>query len=254
MKSPAASRFGVSEVELVSRASIPRRHRLCAKNRDEHQQWASVRDTLTNDIGTGFLMALIGKRGTGKTQLAADLIAISARTGRSGLYVSAMEIFLQIRATYAREGECELDAIERFTRPAMLVIDEIQQRGESDFENRILAYIIDKRYGDMSDTIVIGNLTPQGLEASLDPSIVDRLRETGGIVQCVWQSFRRKTPESQKASEDVQNHGDTAGQGNGSLLRCSPVRRSHAKHGAIGTCERRRNKADREKPGMYRIR
>ncbi len=101
-----------------------------------------------------------------------------------------MEIFLRIRATYHRENTSELDAIEELCKPQLLVIDEIQQRGETEFENRLLAYLIDRRYGDMLDTILIGNLTPTALADSLDPSIVDRLRETGGIIECTWPSFR----------------------------------------------------------------
>jgi len=116
--------------------------------------------------------------------------------------VKAMEIFLRIRATYTNPEQSELDAILEFTQPQLLVIDEVQQRGETDFENLMLAFLIDKRYDDMHDTIVIGNLTPKALTASLDPSITDRLIETGGVMECLWPSFRKS--EGAKSGMDCR--------------------------------------------------
>lgn len=152
----------------------------------------TARDRLCRDQGGGYLYALIGPRGPGKTQLSAESVAYCVGLNRPALYVRAMNIFLDIRETYNCPEKAEKDALRRFTEPRLLIIDEIQQRGETAFEDRILAYVIDRRYGDMTDTILIANLQEEALKKSLDPSIVDRLRETGGIIKCEWPSFRGK--------------------------------------------------------------
>lgn len=183
---------GSDPLGLIDSAKVPRRHCCLTPEHEQHAEWKRHRDKLCRTMGSGFLIALIGNRGTGKTQMAVHGVAYNSKTMRTSLYCKAMEVFLEIRATYSRPEASELVAMQKFIDPQLLVIDEIQQRGETVFEDRMLAYLIDKRYDAMTDTILIGNLTPQALSDSLDPSIVDRLRETGGIIECVWDSFRGK--------------------------------------------------------------
>ena len=135
-------------------------------------------------------MALVGNRGAGKTQIACDAIKLMIGTGRDALYAHAMTYFLDLRATYRSETVAEKDVIERYRRPRLLVIDEAQLRGETDFEQRMLDYLIDLRYGDLSDTLLISNMTPDVLAKALGESISDRLRETGFVLPCKWESFR----------------------------------------------------------------
>jgi len=173
-------------------AGIPLRHSSFTPTRELHPEWWEKAEKLFRKIGSGFLVALLGPRGTGKTQMSVGALYMALRAERSVRYTKAIEIFLNIRATYSRPNACELDAINKFVEPHVLVIDEIQMRGETAFEDRMLAYLIDKRYDAMRDTILIGNLSPDALAESLDPSIVDRMRETGGIVECNWASFRAR--------------------------------------------------------------
>lgn len=185
-------RFRTSEPpELVKSSGVPLRHCRLTHEMEQHGEWKANRDKLCGRIGSGFLVALIGNRGTGKTQMSVHAVVYNSKTQRRSLYCKAMEIFLDIRATYTRPDASEKDAIAKYLEPSLLVIDEIQQRGETAFEDRLLAYLIDKRYDAMVDTILIGNLQEDAFKDSLDPSIVDRLRETGGILQCNWKSFRQ---------------------------------------------------------------
>jgi DNA replication protein DnaC len=136
------------------------------------------------------LVALIGPRGTGKTQLSVGAMLDVMSLRRSALYMTAMDVFLWLRAVYADPDVSELDAVAELLAPSLLVIDEVGERGETPFEDQRLTYIIDKRYAAMKDTIVIANLRPEELAKSLGSSIVDRLRECGGIIECKWESFR----------------------------------------------------------------
>jgi Cdc6-like AAA superfamily ATPase len=185
---------------LLAAANIPKRHSwIVPRTEDERSKlWWTAADKLLARVGGGCLVALLGPRGTGKTQAAVGAIGYGAKAQRTALYAKAFDVFLDVRATYARQDQAERDALEKYIRPDILVLDEIQQRGETVWEDRILAYLIDRRYDAMVDTILIGNLTPDALADSLDPSIVDRLRETGGILEFNWTSFRTEPAQSRE--------------------------------------------------------
>jgi hypothetical protein len=69
-----------------------------------------------------------------------------------------MEIFLDVRAAFKTAATVsERDAIRGYVSPCMLVIDEMQERGETAFEDRLLTYIIEVRYAEMRDTVLISN-------------------------------------------------------------------------------------------------
>ncbi len=164
-------------------------------------KWGHVLDAALKHVGKGTIYAMAGNRGTGKTQLAAHLIDAAirqfdrkaAKTDGFGppRYVRALEVFLDIRACFRQSSsQAERDAIRGFVSPCMLVIDEMQERGETAWEDRILTHIIDVRYAEMRDTVLISNQPPGKFAEQLGPSIVDRMREGGGIVECVWESFR----------------------------------------------------------------
>lgn len=180
---------------FYDQAAVPRRHTKRPEDIDQSVAgWVKVRDQIRDQHATGFLIALVGTRGPGKTQIGQQAIAHCCLAQKPARYVRAMDVFLQIREAYRKDASrSEHDLIESFRSPALLVIDEIQERGETAWEDRMLTNLIDKRYGDMGDTLLIANLTPDALRENIGPSIFDRLRETGGIVQCDWQSFRGKT-------------------------------------------------------------
>lgn len=152
-------------------------------------------------VESGGIVILHGKRGTGKTQMAAELarakrFPIDAGTKadpkRSAHYQTAMRFFLTVRATFKKGSDkTELDIIDRMTEPGLLVIDELQERGETAFEDRLLTHLIDARYGARRPTILIANLTKDELGKSLGPSIVDRASENGRRIDFTWTSYRR---------------------------------------------------------------
>lgn len=176
---------------LWRRANVPERHsrnRVSAEEAGGH--WSAAHDRVVGSLGSGALWGLLGERGTGKTQIAVNSIAKCCAIGRPALYVKAMDVFLWVRSAFKDESVSELDALAEFLSPRLLVIDEVSERGETPYEDRLLVYLIDKRYDAMHDTILIANQTAQAFAESMGPSIVDRLRECGGLIDCSWPSFR----------------------------------------------------------------
>lgn len=182
------------------------------------EPWTQALNKLTDKLRTGFLAGLVGLRGTGKTQMASALIInclkprlistshyeydyekrdhVTKTRKRyytsSAKYITAMDIFLCIRSTYKPASKAtEESVIAEMTSPKLLVIDEVQERSNTEFEDRILTHIVDIRYCNKLDTLLISNLLPDEFAKSVGPSIASRCNETGGIIECAWESFRK---------------------------------------------------------------
>ena len=174
-------------------AGVPTRHKAAIHTVTPGGAWAEKLAALAGRLGDGFLAALLGGRGGGKTQMAANLIHahITAAERPSARYVRATEILMALKETYRRDAtETEAGVIARFARPRLLVIDEAHERGESEWEGRILTHLIDLRYAEARDTLLISNHEPKRFRESVGESIYSRLAETGGVIVCDWPSFR----------------------------------------------------------------
>jgi DNA replication protein DnaC len=154
-------------------------------------KWGSVEKKITSKLGTGCFIALIGSRGCGKTQLAVEAIRHCTGKGKRARYCTATEFFIEIKATYDKQDRSEKDVLNEFTRPLLLVIDEIGQRSESEWENRLLFELLNRRYNALKDTILVSNQSADMFSKSLGPSLISRMQETGGLIECTWPSYRR---------------------------------------------------------------
>lgn len=152
--------------------------------------WGETLIGIQEKLGSGFTVALIGNRGSGKTQLAAELMKVVTENGRMAYYTTATGFFMRVKASYGTE-ESELDVINAFRKPRLLVIDEAGKQPEKEWHSNLMFELLNARYGDMTDTILIDNRTKKELEAASGDSLVSRIRETGGVIDCNWPSFRK---------------------------------------------------------------
>lgn len=174
-------------------AGVPARHAdFKLADVEPASQWLSKLQSLVGMAGTGYLMALLGDRGTGKTQIAAATIRSHCDHAAkpSARYVRAMEFFMAVKESYRQDGPTEAEQIHKFASPALLVVDEAHERGGSEWENRLFTHLIDLRYAEGRDTILISNQKPEAFKVSVGESIYSRLVETGGVIVCEWPSFR----------------------------------------------------------------
>lgn len=177
---------------LLTEAITPERQRN-VEDLDRSGEWGKCLKKLEQKLGTGFMVALAGGRGNGKTQIAVELIRFLAfgDPPKRSRFCTATEFFMEIKAGYRDGGKSEADVIREFSRPRLLVIDEVSKRRDSEWENLLLHELLNRRYNAMTDTLLISNQDAKQLEESLGAALVSRMRETGGVIEAVWPSFRK---------------------------------------------------------------
>lgn len=174
---------------LQSDTNAPKRHWDCILDMDG--EWGQKLNSLRPRIGSGFMVAFVGTRGNGKTQMAVQLIRDATERLLSARFCTASEFFMAIKSTYKKESsETEFDVVVCYRAPKLLVIDEIGKRSDSEWENTLLFELLNKRYNDMTDTIVIDNRSSAEFQAAIGPSLASRIAESGGIIEFNWPSFR----------------------------------------------------------------
>lgn len=191
----------IQSKRLWRAANIPDRHAASIDiEGNPPAKWTKARDRVVSQLGKGFLIGLIGPRGTGKTQIAVQACAMNVRINRPALYVKAMDVFLWCRRAFSNDSTlAEYDLIGDFLCPRLLVIDEISVRGDKPWEDNLIVHLIDKRYDAMHDTILIANLERKEFRDSVGPSIDNRMIECGGAITCDWPSFRSKSVAREEA-------------------------------------------------------
>lgn len=178
----------------------------------EGEKWLETFREAKTQVSNSGIVAFLGGRGPGKTRMAAEIARAGfwptdkgewngnmIVTGKTALYRRAMDIFLDLRDCNKRGADrSEKDVLESMAYVGLLVIDEFQERGESEWENRIISNLLDKRYATRRPTILIANYTQDEMKAALSPSVKDRMREAGKGFVFDWPSFRRQPNQTPK--------------------------------------------------------
>jgi DNA replication protein DnaC len=200
----AARQKRYRQIELWEEAGAPARHR--GRQLGElkmHGLWAAAFEATCGIVDARGILVLLGDRGNGKTQCGVELVRRYCLALKPCLYVRCREIGLRVRRAYdPGEHVTEQEAIYEFTRPQLLVVDEVQELATTDFARDTLTYILDCRYGRLVPTVLIANATEDGFKRIAGAAIVDRLREGGGVIVFDWPSFRgQAAPGAPAAAE-----------------------------------------------------
>jgi len=178
--------------ERFNAARVPLRYRQ-TKTHGLNEKWVEKFKSVCRLVETpGAIVVLTGSHGTGKTHMACEVIRQAVTRG-TALYATWADIGRRWReAVTSNDGESERAVIREFDTPALLVIDEIEVAKDGEFGDRNMRELLDRRYRNMRSTILLSNLSHEALVAKLDPSVLDRMAEAGGIVVCDWPSFRSR--------------------------------------------------------------
>lgn len=179
---------GKPESEIFAAAGYPlRSYRDLARISGASERGARM--ILPQALGDG-LALILGPTGRGKTGIATWLARERLRAGKSvGKYITAYGLLSKIKTCWAMRQDPE-PILSGWKTARFLVIDEIQTRSDTVAENAVLEDLINARHNSLLPTALIGNLTLDAAQDTLGPRILDRAKESGGILDCSWGNYR----------------------------------------------------------------
>ena len=185
---PQPKKPGKAESEIFAASGYPLR-----SYRDlERISGASERGArmiLPQALGDG-LALILGLTGRGKTGIATWLARERLRSGKSiGKYLTAYALLSKVKTCWSLRQDPD-PFIATWKTARFLVIDEIQTRSDTVAENAVLEDLINARHNSLLPTVLIGNLTIDAAQETLGPRIMDRAKESGGILDCSWGNYR----------------------------------------------------------------
>ena len=136
-------------------------------------------------------LLMLGGVGTGKTLLASAMLETIVDTKKCRI-AKVSKIMRSFKGSWDKDSDyTEDDVSDYYIGLDLLIIDEVGTQFGSEMEKLFMFEIIDGRYQDMKQTILISNLDVKGVGEVIGERCLDRLRDCGGsMVAFNWGSNR----------------------------------------------------------------
>lgn len=156
--------------------------------------WHAARRSIINTLSLGEGVIVGGDRGTGKTQILADVCLNFITSGKRARYIHALDLAHRLRDAAMGEGAGLKDLHDWMQSMDLMAIDEIQDCSDTDFIETEFRMLIDKRYSANKATIIAGNVDRDSAKLILGDSIIRRINDGGGMLMCDWEPFVKEEP------------------------------------------------------------
>jgi DNA replication protein DnaC len=162
-----------------------------------------VKDLLKEAVKNKSGVILSGKTGCGKTHLGVAMLRHIVETSEElfkehlfyekpeGLFASVSELLLEIRSSFKKSDDSELELVEKYTAVPLLLLDDLGAEKATEWVESTLYVIIDRRNRDMKWTIVTSNLGLEEIEQHLGARIASRLSDMK-VVKLNLPDWRKK--------------------------------------------------------------
>lgn len=113
---------------------------------------------------------LYGSLGRGKTAAACELLKMFEMKGHLGLFVLLYDMVAEIKETWNESSSeiVERQALERFIKPALLVVDEVGVQFSTVAERNLLYKVVVSRYNGNLPTIITTNIMLDAVQGMND--------------------------------------------------------------------------------------
>jgi DNA replication protein DnaC len=139
-----------------------------------------------------------GNSGTGKGHLAISLLKEKVKENKSCKYINALDLFILLK-----DWDNLFEIKEEFSTYDFLIIDEIGKTFKSEFEQNLLFNILNNRYDDYLQTILITNMGYDDFSALVTKPVLDRLLETYTLIHFSWDSFRSQNKNKKSKKQEA---------------------------------------------------
>lgn len=136
-------------------------------------------------------LLLTGRPGVGKTFLSACIAREVTERGFSVVYDTAGSIFRTMEDEQFRRGEDDDgEAVQRFLRCDLLIIDDLGTEMNSSFVQSALYRLLNGRLLSGKSTVINTNLTPDELGRRYSAAILSRIEGSYDILPCYGEDIR----------------------------------------------------------------
>lgn len=98
-------------------------------------------------------------------------------------FLSAVEFFLELKSSYNTSSlEDEKTVLEKYTKPYVLLVDDIGAEKITDWSRQIFYTLIDRRYVNMKPTIITSNLNMGEFAEKFDDRVASRIADQGEVI------------------------------------------------------------------------
>ena len=118
---------------------------------------------------------LTGDVGSGKTYLACAIARDLIIEGHRVLFITAPNLFQDIRATFGKDKAGEQRIINKYSKVEYLIIDDLGSEKQTDFSLDRLYLIINNRYSEMLSSIITSNLSLDEIKEKIHDRISSRI-------------------------------------------------------------------------------
>ena len=162
---------------------------ICSNEGQEKAKSDCIR--YVNEFPSDKSMIMVGGVGTGKTLLASAMVDALVDKNKCEI-IKVIDVVRELKASWSKESKAtEEGIIKSFVDLDLLILDEVGSQFGSDTEKLFIFDIIDGRYQEMKQTVLISNLDIDGIKGAIGERCVDRLREGGGMMIAFnWESQR----------------------------------------------------------------
>jgi DNA replication protein DnaC len=149
-----------------------------------------------------------GKPGRGKTHLAIAITYRALQNGFEALFTTAADLIDDLSAA-SRDGRLR-DALTRYLKPHVLVVDEVGYLSYGDNAANVLFHVVNERHIKRRAMVFTTNKHPKGWGAvlhddDLADAIVDRILHRGRLLRLDGPSVRTKhLPEGEMRDDDQE--------------------------------------------------
>ena len=170
----------------------------------------TIGSLLTPDFVTeGRAVILEGKPGRGKTHLAIAIAYRAMQNGFDALFTTAAQLIEELSSA-SREGRLR-EALSRYMKPHVLVVDEVGYLAYGDDAANVLYHVVNDRHIRGRSMIFTTNKHPKRWgdvlhDDDLADAIVDRILERGRLLRLDGPSVRTKHLPDDELRIDVQDN------------------------------------------------
>lgn len=170
-------------------------------NPSTHLGWWRVAENAMQVIQRGDIVGLFGDFGRGKSLMGAYLalefwcqapIGHTFEIPPKPKMIFASQFLRQIQASWKDGAETsEKTLLDNYRNYPLVVIDEVHERGDSEWASHLLISVVKQRESRQLPTVLITNETPKQYADGPWGSVMDRIVACQGDFVCEWENLRR---------------------------------------------------------------